>query len=125
MKKVQIATFVLSFISLSVFGQENINKNKFRQLGQELPTPNVYRTASGSPGHMYWRQQADYIMDIRLDDENQRVYGEEVINYSNNSPDALEYLWIQLDQNVRHPESQTHKIETGKIDDGMGLYEFA
>jgi hypothetical protein len=125
MKKVQIATFVLSFISLSVFGQENINKNKFRQLGQELPTPNVYRTASGAPGHMYWQQQADYVMDIRLDDENQRVYGEEVITYSNNSPDALEYLWIQLDQNVRHPESQTHKIETGKIDDGMGLYEFA
>lgn len=103
---------------------QNTNNNKFRQLGQELPTPNVYRTASGAPGHMYWQQKADYSMDIVLDDAKQTVSGVERITYFNNSPDALEYLWVQLDQNMRHPESQTYKISTSKIDDGMSLYEY-
>ncbi len=103
---------------------QNTNHNKFRQLGQELPTPNVYRTASGAPGHLYWQQKADYVMNIELDDENQIVRGTENITYTNNSPDHLEYLWIQLDQNMRNPESQTYKIQTGKIDDGMSLYEY-
>ena len=82
-----------------VWGQENINLNKFRQLKQELPTPNVYRNAAGAPGHEYWQQKADYLMDITLDDENQRIYGEETITYHNYSPDVLTYLWLQLDQN--------------------------
>ena len=50
--------------------QENINVNKFRQLYQEFSTPNMYRTASGAPGPAYYQQQADYKMDIELDDEN-------------------------------------------------------
>ena len=77
------------------------NDNKFRQLGQELPTPNVYRTASGAPGHEYWQQQADYNIQVTLDDVNQRIDGEERVLYVNNSPDELRYIWMQLDQNVR------------------------
>ena len=107
----------------TVFAQ-NTNTNKFRQLGQELPTPNVYRTASGAPGHLYWQQKVDYSMDIHLDDDKQIVRGVETITYYNNSPDALEYLWVQLDQNMRSPESQTYQIATSKISDGMSLYEF-
>ena len=80
---------------------QNVNTSKFRQLGQELPTPNVYRTASGAPGHEYYQQQADYNMSITLDDETQRIYGKETITYTNNSPDELRYLWVQLDQNMR------------------------
>ena len=102
----------------------NANQNKFRQLDSDLPTPNVYRTASGAPGHAYWQNTADYKMDIILDDENQRVYGVEKINYTNKSPDHLEYLWIQLDQNVRSPESETYKIQQGNIKDGVSLYEY-
>jgi len=98
----------------------NINDNKFRQLGPaDLPTPNVYRNAAGAPGHMYWQQQADYDMKIRLDDETQRIYGEEKITYHNNSPDALDYLWIQLDQNMRAKDSETYQIRTSKLDDRM------
>ena len=103
---------------------QNVNQNKFRQLDYELPTPNVYRTASGAPGHQYWQNTADYVMDIRLDDENQRVYGIEEITYTNASPDKLEYLWVQLDQNMRNPESETYQIQQGKISDGVGLYEY-
>jgi len=78
--------------------------DKFRQLSDEvLPTPNVYRTASGAPGHKYWQQQADYKIDVTLDDEKQRLIGLAKIKYYNNSPDRLRYLWVQLDQN-RHSQ---------------------
>lgn len=122
-------TFKLSLVLLSVlcFGlasAQNTNHNKFRQLGQELPTPNVYRTASGAPGHLYWQQKVDYVMEIELDDDLQRVSGEEVITYTNNSPDELEYLWVQLDQNRRHPDSETYKIAGSKISDGMSIWEY-
>ena len=124
----KIFHFLLSallLISMNSWAQNpNANQNKFRQLDSDLPTPNVYRTASGAPGHAYWQNTADYKMDIVLDDENQRVYGVEKINYTNKSPDHLEYLWIQLDQNVRSPESETYKIQQGNIKDGVSLYEY-
>ena len=79
----------------------NTNDNPFRQLYDVLPTPNTVRTASGAPGHAYWQQQVDYVMDIRLNDATQRIDGKETITYINNSPDELRYLWLQLDQNMR------------------------
>ncbi len=77
------------------------NQNKFKQLYQEFATPNNYRSASGAPGPDYYQQQADYKMDIELDDKHAKIAGEETITYTNNSPDDLEYLWVQLDQNIR------------------------
>ena len=113
---------VFTFIGFNLKAQQvNTNTNKFRQLGQELPTPNVYRTASGAPGHMYWQQQADYVMNLELDDEKQTLKGEETITYHNNSPDPLDYLWLQLDQNVRAKDSETYKIRTGEVSDKMGM----
>ncbi len=114
--------FVLVALLASAFGaqaQENTNQNPFRQLGQELPTPNTYRTASGDKGHEYWQQQADYDMKIRLDDETQKIYGEETVTYTNNSPDDLDYLWVQLDQNVRAKESDRYKIQQQTLDNRM------
>ncbi|MFY0644078.1 MAG: M1 family metallopeptidase [Bacteroidia bacterium] len=122
--KISLLTGVLAFILTSTAVAQNTNTNKFRQLGQELATPNVYRTASGAPGHLYWQQKVDYDMDIVLDDENQRISGNETITYTNNSPDELTYLWVQLDQNMRHPESNTYKIRGSRISDGIGLYEY-
>lgn len=92
-----------------------VNTNKFRQLGQELPTPNVYRTASGAPGHEYWQQQVDYNISVTLDDQTQRIDGEERILYTNNSPDELRYLWLQLDQNVRSLDSDSYKIQESRL----------
>ncbi|MEO0732504.1 MAG: M1 family peptidase, partial [Bacteroidota bacterium] len=100
---------------------ENVNKNPFRQLYTELPTPNVYRNAAGAPGHEYWQQQADYEMEIRLDDENQRIYGSSEIKYHNNSPDGLDYLWVQLDQNVRALDSDSYKTRTNSVGERMSL----
>ncbi|HYN80545.1 MAG TPA: M1 family metallopeptidase [Gemmatimonadaceae bacterium] len=70
----------------------------FRPL--ELPAPNAYRTASGTPGPLYWQQRADYSIRASLDTVTHTVRGEETIRYSNNSPDTLRYVWIQLDQNL-------------------------
>ncbi|HQN56853.1 MAG TPA: M1 family metallopeptidase [Saprospiraceae bacterium] len=73
--------------------------NKFEQLGTILPTPNEYRTASGSPGPKYWQQRADYNIKCTLDEGKQHLTGTEVITYYNESPDPLPYLWMQLDEN--------------------------
>lgn len=100
---------------------ERYNQSKFKQLYQEMATPNVYRTASGAPGHKYWQQQADYDIAITLDDDTQRIYGTETITYHNNSPDALSYLWVQLDQNMRATDSDTYKTRTNSISDRMTL----
>lgn len=116
-----IILYCLLALSLTLGAQENTNKNKFKQLGQELPTPNTYRTASGAPGPDYWQQQADYIMDIELDDNTQRVYGEETITYYNLSPNTLKYLWIQLDQNMRAKDSDTHLIGTSNVNEKMTI----
>ncbi len=89
------------------------NENRFKQMYGEFSTPNTYRSANGAPGPMYYQQQADYVMDIVLDDKNATLSGYETITYTNNSPDVLEYLWVQLDQNVRSKDSKTPLIEGG------------
>ena len=94
---------------------QRTNTNAFKQLGQELPTPNVYRTASGAPGHEYWQQKADYNMKIHLDDATQRIDGSETITYTNNSPDELRYVWLQLDQNVRALDSDSYKVRESDL----------
>ncbi|WP_242091762.1 M1 family metallopeptidase [Aestuariivivens sediminicola] len=88
------------------------DQNKFRQMKDLLATPNESRTASGAPGYAYTQQKVDYVMDIRLDEANNRIYGEEKITYHNNSKDHLEYLWLQLDQNMRAKNSKTPDITT-------------
>ena len=95
-----------ALISTNSYAQtmEQLN-DKFRQLNEYLPTPNSYRTASGAPGHEYWQQQADYKIDVTLDDENQSVTGSANIRYYNNSPDSLKYIWLQMDQNRFDPKT--------------------
>ena len=102
------------FISFS-FAQEedkkdekeegHYNQNKFRQLYQEFATPNQYRTASGAPGPQYYQNTADYEMDIILNEKDNTLQGFETITYTNNSPETLNYLWVQLEQNVRKKDS--------------------
>ncbi|MFS4457487.1 M1 family metallopeptidase [Maribacter sp. 2304DJ31-5] len=115
MRKIQyaFATVLFLFGAMLVAQEEgtkkepgHYNQSKFKQLYEEFATPNTYRSASGAPGPDYYQQQADYVMDIRLDDKNAKIYGEETITYTNNSPDDLEYLWVQLDQNVRAKDSK-------------------
>lgn len=111
--------FSFVFIAGANFAQQktkqgHTNQNKFRQLKDELATPNSQHTASGAPGIAYTQQKVDYNMDIVLDDDNQRIYGNETITYHNNSVDKLAYLWVQLDQNMRAADSKTPDIQPNK-----------
>ncbi|PHR46200.1 MAG: aminopeptidase [Fluviicola sp.] len=121
MKRI-VLILALAFTS-SLFAQinENINTNKFRQLYQELPTPNTYRTASGAPGHEYYQQVANYDIEVELVDEEQVIKGKERITYVNNSPDQLEYLWLQLDQNMRSINSDSKLIQVERMEDFRSL----
>lgn len=80
-------------------------KDTFRQLDEDLPTANAYRTAGGEPGHEYWQQKVDYDIDVTLDEDARRLTGSATINYTNNSPDTLRFLWLQLDQNKFRSDS--------------------
>ena len=80
-------------------------EDPFRQIHELLPSPNESRLASGAPGPKYWQQKVDYNIQVQLDDEKQRLIGSETINYRNNSPHELKYLWVQLDQNRFAPGS--------------------
>ena len=86
--------------------------DRFFQIESWLPTPNSVRTASGAPGPEYWQQRADYEIDITLDDEDQSLSGTSRITYHNQSPHVLSYIWVQLDQNLFHPDSDKAKTAT-------------
>ncbi|MCW2120259.1 M1 family metallopeptidase [Flavobacterium sp. 7A] len=90
--------------------------NKFSQMYDLLATPNMFRTASGAPGPAYYQQKADYKIDVELDDKMARLMGSETITYTNNSPDTLEYLWVQLDQNHDAKDSESPLAESKEID---------
>ena len=124
MKK-NILSFLLLVLFISLASNNAYSQggmiDKFRQIYSELPTPNTYRTGGGAPGHQYWQQKADYNMQIRLDDEKQRIYGEETISYTNNSPDQLEYLWLQMDQNQQSKTSDSYSTAPSTMKQGMTL----
>jgi hypothetical protein len=111
-----LSIFIIVLSPTFLFAQnKNLNYNKFKQLKEEVASPNVFRTAAGAPGHEYYQNEADYVMSITLNDQQQKITGSETIKYHNNSPDKLEYLWIQLDQNKRAQNSDSYKIQTGNI----------
>ena len=127
--------FSFLFLSTSIFAQDktqeattpvlgHTNTNKFKQLYDEFSTPNMYRAASGAPGVAYYQQRADYKMDIELDDDNAKLSGFETITYTNNSPDELKYLWVQLDQNMRNKDSKTPLIQASSITETQRVASF-
>ncbi len=107
------AILLILFSTIFVFAQSKSKpSDKFRQLEEDLPTPNEQRTASGAPGNKYWQQRADYIIDVELDDVNQRIIGKETVTYKNFSPDTLTYIWLQLDQNILAKDADSVVADT-------------
>ncbi|MBK6833012.1 MAG: M1 family metallopeptidase [Bacteroidetes bacterium] len=118
--KLRISVLFIVLVNLVV--AQNIKNNptsnhgnKFEQLGTILPDANVYRAASGAPGHKYWQQKADYDIEATLDEKNLTLIGSEWITYFNNSPDKLTYLWLQLDENQHDPNSDNNYFDNNKI----------
>jgi hypothetical protein len=122
MKKISLLVFSLFFVVVASFAQDkqeakktqqgHTDQNKFRQMKDVLATPNDQHTASGAPGHQYTQQKVDYMMNIRLEESTNKIYGDENITYYNNSKDNLEYLWLQLDQNMRADDSKTPLVSS-------------
>lgn len=114
-----ICMATLFLLHLPAFAEKQQHKkNQFKQLHQLLPTANSYRTAAGAPGPDYWQQQADYDMDITLDEDNKRLHGLETITYHNHSPECFTFLWLQLDQNNFQKDGLVARTRTGRIDKG-------
>ncbi len=120
MLKQFLFTFFVVLIVLKINGQDIKNNpgsnhgNRFEQLGTILPTPNEARTASGAPGGKYWQQRCDYNIVCELDEPNRRLNGKETLTYYNNSPDVLDYLWLQLDEN-QHSSTNNAGYESNSV----------
>jgi hypothetical protein len=132
MKKISL----LFFLPALLFAQEKTttvapkqqgkyDTNKFSQMYDLLATPNMFRNAAGAPGPAYYQQQADYKIDIELDDKNSKLTGAETIIYYNNSPDSLEYLWVQLDQNQAAKDADSPLAESERMTQTFPAVGFA
>src|SRR5687767_10788142 len=118
--KTRFLLMMLTVISFGINAQQASQgtwKGKFEQLDQMLPTPNSYRTGSGAPGPNYWQQRADYVLSAEVNDETQVLTGSGTITYYNNAPEALNYLWLQLDQNLYADNSMTKLSSSSSIRD--------
>lgn len=119
--KVLSACLLAAVMALAGFAQSQ--PGKFEQLRpDEIPTPNPYRTGSGAPGPKYWQQRADYAIEAEVNDETQVLTGRETITYYSNAPEALRYLWLQLDQNLFAKNSMATRATAGKVYDSLPAY---
>lgn len=99
-------------------------EDAFRQFeGEDWPTPNVYRTATGEPGPQYWQQKVDYVIDVTLDEANRSLTGSERVTYHNNSPQTLTSLWLLLDANGYSATAIDRVTESAGSADTYGFFE--
>jgi hypothetical protein len=113
-KYISILFCGLFFVSSSLIAQEKepSNYNYNDAFGHDFYSKNgtATRSASGKPGHAYWQNSADYVIDVNLNETTKEISGSETITYTNNSPDALDFLWMQLDQNLFKLDSRGKAI---------------
>ena len=111
MKRIIVALLVLTQ-SVALFAQSNYDhRETFHP--QFYPYPgNDFRSASGEPGSRYWQNRADYVIQCKLDTATHTLTGDVVITYTNNSPDALRFIWLQLDQNIYKKDSRASATTT-------------
>lgn len=125
MRKFLLGLVVFPLLSIAQEKTTEKNTDKFKQMYDLLATPNMYRTASGAPGPEYYQQQADYKIDIELDDKNTKLYGQETVTYTNNAKEGLDYLWMQLDQNQQSRKSLSPMVENNVTDPVMSPKGFS
>jgi hypothetical protein len=102
----------------------DIRSDPFYSLNRtDWPGPNVYRDASGSPGPSYWQQRADYSIRATLDTAAQRVTGDVVVTYTNNSPDTMRFVWMQADQNIYRQSSEGNALYSADTRTAAGSFD--
>ena len=109
-----ISCLALAFATLLRAANNGAPVEKFQQLDQLLPTPTAQRNAAGAPGAAYWQNRADYDITVELDDVQRRIDGSATITYQNRSPDALSYLWLQLDQNYQAHDADSRTVPNSR-----------
>lgn len=115
MKKLFITCLVLFYYTFS-FAQNSVYDHKAAFNPQFYPYPgNEIRSASGEPGPKYWQNRADYSINCTLDTAKHTVIGSVIITYTNNSPDNLRFVWLQMDQNIykKNSRGSATSTETG------------
>ena len=117
MRRIKRCLLFVVFISAGVFAQEkqegHTNTNKFKQLYDEFSTPNMYRAASGAPGAAYYQQQADYKMDITLDDVNVDFNTNGIVNLTLGGQQTTVNLNDYLEQALSQIDTQQIEQDTG------------
>jgi len=104
-----LASLIFIIVSQTIFAQDSVsayNHNKVFDPTFFTHDGNIYRSANGAPGPKYWQNKVNYIIHATLDEKDTLLKGNVSINYTNNSPDTLNYLWLQLDQNLFNPDSR-------------------
>ena len=105
---------LLCFINQAYTQQSQVggNYNYHDTFGPMFYTKNgdEYRSAGGQPGPKYWQNRADYKLAVRLNEQSNEISGTVVLTYTNNSPDKLPFIWMQLDQNLFKEDSRGHAI---------------
>ena len=109
-----ISCLALAFATLLRAANNGAPVEKFQQLDQLLPPPPPQRNAAGAPGAAYWQNRADYDITVELDDVQRRINGSATITYQNRSPDALSYLWLQLDQNYQAHDADSRTVPNSR-----------
>ena len=109
-----ISCLALAFATLLRAANNGAPVEKFQQLDQLLPSPTAQRNAAGAPGAAYWQNRADYDITVELDDVQRRINGSATITYQNRSPDALSYLWLQLDQNYQAHDADSRTVPNSR-----------
>lgn len=112
------ATLCLYFLGLSTLqAQEQLVKATSKYDYQAAFAPNFYsknatdtHSASGQPGSKYWQNRADYQLTANLNEKNNEIIGSEILTYTNNSPDKISYLWLNVDQNTFKKDSRGKSI---------------
>ncbi|MBJ7881645.1 M1 family metallopeptidase [Gelidibacter salicanalis] len=110
---IALGLFAFGFFS-TVYAQEVATNNQHLFDNVSYRQGNTYRTASGKPGPEYWQNSADYNLEVALDDKNHTVSGTVTIDYTNNSPEALEFIWLYLEQN-RFTETSRGTLTTSVL----------
>ena len=106
MKKIFAGILFFTF-TITGFSQESKYDHREAFNPQFYPYPgNDFRSASGEPGPKYWQNRSDYKINVTLDTTTHKVSGDVEISYTNNSPDNLKFLWLQLDQNIYRKDSR-------------------
>jgi hypothetical protein len=120
MNRILVITFLLiSGLISEIHAQETSkydHKEAFDPLFAFRPGT-VYRSGTGAPGPQYWQNSADYLINATLDVANNKIIGDVSITYTNNSPDAMSFVWVQLDQNLFNDNSRggkTTPLEGGR-----------